>query len=477
MFGEKAPSPAVAVRDQITKANPVIREALDGKALSIEGAVNYSVPRSQAARLSERFLSEHPMLKAKALMRAEKLLETHKRHFSLPDAVLAVPGGNTASGMSERLRTIDSFFDPNLGSLIVPAEIDPATSRFSDFYTHDRYYKAGGKIELRGDNYFVAHNSKVNDEVRLDVMKDDMASGLIALTDIKRSEITNPKDYLLYLGTIDYLKLHSLALLNLVSYSERRGTLSGSDRKRQEYFQIRNKAVGLAVSMTRFYYQTLLGLDYDGGLDFEKTLKDYEEVVDYSKKKDPKVLRDPDSHRAKYPEVNHPLVIALGAQESVLRNPDVETVVGIPSGGTETAIVMQMLYEQLEEKKTDLAIVPVSSHKIVLSEKLSEMIKSLNINATRGKNVILVDDNSTSGKTLEFIARALMKNHPASLKVHVAQYDARKLKQPPPADYADEKQYFDPYFSPTSMGIIMTDPDRRYNAKYETEIKKRLRKE
>ncbi len=455
---QKTPSPAIIIRERIKRANLSEKQSPQAQQVPSRDD-NLAVDRSRALPESEQFLGEFPRRKASAIIRGLENLSgiDRKRYFSLIDLIRWRDRGEQNAGLS--LREINRLFDPYLGSLILPKGINLKGSPLSGFFTDHRIFRDGEVVELRGDNYVVALNTHKKADKKLEIIESDLLDGLAMISQIKREEISTPQDYLLYLGILDYLKMHSITLFNSLTYGERVGKFPQPDTEEErKYIEYREKASKLARVCTRMFYQTLFGVEYDGDFDIDQEY--LKQLVSYI---NDQMILDAATQslgklsyaRIRYPEINHPLVIALGAQEVVRLHPGADTIVGIPTGGTEVAIVTQIIYELLNKKNTGVVFLPISLHSEIHTqpsqENLSMSFQRISGGIIQDKNVILVDDNSSSGKTLLLAKNVLMANGVRSVVVHLAEFDGRKLIEP--ASETDNKNYFNPQASPTTMGI------------------------
>lgn len=449
----KNPSPAIAIRERIRKVNPL-------KMLSQGIADNQITAGLEEALMgSEQFLSRFPSAKASAIIRGLENLSKpdHKKYYSLIDLIRLKSRKDRPEGLS--LREINHLFDPYLGSLVLPNGISLEGSPLSGFFNQHRIFQDGVVVELRGDNYLVALNTHKKTTEKFEIIEKDLLDGIEILSRIKREKINNPKDYLLYLGVLDYLKMHSVTLFNALTYPERFGKyLPPESQEERKYLEYREKSMILAKLYTRMFYQALFGAEFDESSDLNP--QNIKQLISYINSQmllesAPKKLGKLSFARIRYPEINHPLVISLGSQEAVRAYSNADTVIGIPTGGTEVAIVVQLLYELLGQKITQLGFFPLSLHSEIhtqpTSGQLSEEVRRFLEEMVRNKNVVLIDDNAASGKTLSMVKAALIDNLAASVVVHLAEFDGRKLTEP--ISETDSSTFFNQRASLTTMGI------------------------
>lgn len=506
MESPKAPSMAIATQTEIRNGNPKVFETRISEELRTKRAIRkgklspkerralrelryqkkqerrrvssgegrFSTNRLNALIANDSFLTDFPMEKALAIRRAvgEMLGRPEiKKHYSILDAVSAKDNYKKAA------RNIDRFFDPEYGSIVIPASMGLGESALSKFYTPERIFRSPGQIELSGINHAVSYDTQIAPHQKFQQILNDFKDGTEALSGFNREAINNPREFFLYLGVLDYLKIHTLTLFNSLTYQERSGRLPENRYEFNRYKEMRVQTLSLMAKITRRYYQTLIGSDYDSNFDPVEANKQFIELTRYAELNDRKSREDKLIARAeptlKYPEVTNPLVIALGAQEAVLRNPNVDIVAGIPSGGTEAAIVIQMFSKLLLNKSPGLLLIPLSMQSMQMQGELSDFLRKLYgspDNALRGKNILLVDDNSSSAATLDFASRALIKNSAGKIFAHVAEFDKRRLTTPQRKD----RTYFIADASPSTMGIIQTHRSRQNYAHRQVERNEKL---
>lgn len=157
------------------------------------------------------------------------------------------------------------------------------------------------------------------------------------------------------------------------------------------------------------YYLASLGQDYSDEFEPEKLTDVVSELVGTL----PSYLGKDGNKKFTIPDVMNPLVILLSSYKTVRSNQDRDLIVGVPSGGTEGAIVIQLLMEKIFNLHPKLALVPLSFHG---GEKfpnandtslLTEYLQSAHPDFLKSKNVLMVDDNSNTGMTLNSLYLAI----------------------------------------------------------------------
>lgn len=477
--------------------------------------------RQQVVDSDASFLTDFYRRRMVAVGRALEFLAgtPQKKHFALVDMVAFHEYKGQGGRLS--LREANQLFDERMGGVVIPADmleapVEPSTrsrEALEDFFslratTQDavgsgrRIFRTASGVDLRGEGYYAVYDSEnPNSEVKLDGVVTDLVDGLEALSKVDRTEITSPRDYLLYLGLLDYLKAHSLTIYQGVTYYERleMARLSKLSKRYQDKLKtagtIRSESISdnpsiplktpkefeeyqrnkqwsdlVGRKFTNMFYQALLGLDHDTAIDIAQIQQIFRGLGEYIKTESAK--GNDLSKRLRYPEAQHPLVIALGAQEACRLYPDIDLIVGIPTGGTETSIVTQIIYGMMRPADTPspkLVQIPISLHSEIYpapgSDSVAEFMKRFYPGAFSGKKVLVIDDNSETGQTLSTVTKSLRKEGAKSTNVHITEFSSRKVIR------ATSTSSFNSEISPTTMGIhLVVDNDE---PAYLHEIKKR----
>lgn len=389
------------------------------------------------------------------------------------------------------LRELSNLFDPISGKIIIPARYNLSSSVFAKFY--DNQHKIGyfqsdqGRIELRGQTFYTASQEQAAPEVKLQVIQKDLDKILTIVSDYaaKRGEISNPRDYLLYLGILDLMKHHSITLFHALTFTERLLDFPQNRESFYQYHQYRQQALELMNVSVRMFYQTLTGFDYDQAVNLNKIQNGLPQLIQHIQGL---TLTDTDplitDSRFRVLETSNPFIIALGAYKAVQQHSRTDIIIGIPSGGTETAQVVQLFYEQRYKRSPQLVFLPLSIHsqlskiKKIVQSDISSFLSRFYPNLFQDKNILLVDDNSETGQTLGMAARALQDNHSSSIAVHLVDLSTRRLtdQRELVKERAGRKDrsYFSPAVSSRStFGLTQLDERGNYahNTQRQTDIK------
>lgn len=311
------------------------------------------------------------------------------------------------------------MLEPNTGAINIPSN-QLAVSELGSFFTPLRTRQQGDFTELRGLTYYTALDfSKDTPAKKLDVMKRDIVEGLNVVAGVDRKNLGS-LDYLLYLGILDHLKFHSLTAFHALTFYEREGIVPDD----ADYLPVRQEAQGVMSTLTRAYYQACMGQSFDAEFNPAELEESVGKVADYIAGSGHSI------EHFRFPEVINPLIIMLGSHEAARRKPYPDTIIGIPSGGTEVAVATALMYENLYPMGVpDTKFVPLSFHYKgqggVSPEKLVELITQLS--DVSGKHVLIVDDNSNSGSTLQRMSEAVIRAGANQRSVHIAEIDPARL--------------------------------------------------
>lgn len=450
-------SPATILKRQILRFNEgrLTDDPSPTKSANFLETGTFTVPIDEAVAKATTYLAEFPTRKARTIRRSIEEIERMKAsgeapHFSLGDVYFLASRGvrnynnsrYKGAPQKQATREVDALFDPTTGSPTVPESVNfstpaegtddqvDANAAFARFFWGEKgrvYAPQHGAMELRGPNYFVSFNNQPLNS-NLETIKGDLEAASDVLMEVNRDAIDSYKLYLPYLGVNDYLKNHSLLMFHALTFEERFLDLRNTMGK--GYRDIRERSYSLVRGSVRRFYQTLLGLPYDRPFDSAEVTQVTNDTIDFLRRRGKDQLaaerRSKKNHQGlSYPEVNHPLVLALAGFEAVRQYPETDVIMGIPSGGTELAFLMEMLYE-LKGRKVDTIQVPFSHRLMDNPQKLQEWLNTKHGLLLTDADVVITEDNSSTGGTLEKIARAIAK-YAKSIKPVVAELDGRRL--------------------------------------------------
>lgn len=314
------------------------------------------------------------------------------------------------------------MFDRMTGAVNVPVD-QLVASPLGGFFTQLRTRIEGDFAQLRGLTYYVSEDPNKNTpEKKLEIMIADVSEGLDLLNSVDRKSL-DAASYPLYVGILDHVKAHPLTAFHALTFHERIGVIPDD----VSYMRAREEAAWLMFTTTRAYFQTILGQPFNEGFEPVKIKDALARTADY--------IAD-NGHSLKhftYRELTNPVIVMLGVHEAASKKiPFPDLIIGIPSGGTEIAIATHLMYENLypDGAVPDIAFVPLSFHyggqKGMDSDKLAGILKQST--TITGKRVLIVDDNSNTGLTLQTMAEAAVMAGASNIAIHIAELDTARVE-------------------------------------------------
>lgn len=362
---------------------------------------------------------------------------------------------------SSRVGTPVYVFEPMRGAVNVPTD-QITTSPLGEFFTPLRTRHEREFTQLRGLTYYVPIDfSKDTPAKKLAVMRKDMEEGLGVVSSVDRRTL-NSEDLLLYLGVLDHLKAHTLTAFNALIFHEREGIRPDD----ADYIRTRQDAQRLMVTTTRAYYQACFGQPFDAEFNPPLISSALERVAGYIVDSGHSIAH------FTFAEISHPVIIMLGAHEAAHKKPLPDLIIGIPSGGTEVAVVTHQMYENLYPNGganvgiPTLELVPLSFHyrtqRGISVDRLTELLRQST--SIDGKRVLIVDDNSNTGSTLQRMSEAVVRAGASEVSAHIAEIDpARVLAHSKKGNVADFGTVYTVNMNhpdlQTAMGISLTSSD------------------
>lgn len=310
------------------------------------------------------------------------------------------------------------------------AKDDPRASRpYGRFFTLDRRFSMkGDDYILRGANYLVSIDPTLEVRQKLEILSRDFADAVDVLS-FDGSTISEDH-YIEQSSVLDYAKNATITLFNALIQEEKIGKFYLNDA---EYQRVRAIGIELAQCATQAYYAHLIGREKDYMSAMTVLVEKYEQfqaVAEYIESEYREGIFS--SRYFTRPEAGHPLMIAASvstAAHSV--EPMPQTVIGLPSGGTELVFAQQYAYHALRQHHPDLVLVPLSLHSIkdafgteqVEKGGFVDFLKSRE-QYLRVKDILIVEDNSSTGRTIQLLHDMLSELYGAQkVSVSVAEAD------------------------------------------------------
>jgi predicted NAD-dependent protein-ADP-ribosyltransferase YbiA (DUF1768 family)/hypoxanthine phosphoribosyltransferase len=272
-------------------------------------------------------------------------------------------------------------------------------------------------IHLRGGRYTISANPTFELRQKLDTYREDFNDGL--------DQYTDKTDYIYRIATADYIKNAVLTMVNSFLYEEKIGHYQ---LDKISYQSLRKDAQRLAQAAVELFYGTLCratGLSSDGFNYLDQNRRIFEKLQEHILDEYKKGVFS--SRHMTRPEASHPLVIAGAALRFAHMQQPPDVLIGLPAGSTELALAQSTAFRMLKGAQVKVILLPVSLHSI----KLDFDNKYTNIAALKrflahrkkeldGKKVSIVDDNSSTGQTLQMAAdalRPLVKFNPEDINI------------------------------------------------------------
>lgn len=317
------------------------------------------------------------------------------------------------------------MFDIN-GAMKV-AELDTLGKLSKDYLTQreGRFFTKNNKHLLRGPRYIVAIDPNLSVPQKLEIYKQDYLDGDDLLKTIK----TLPeKQYKELSPILDYMKNSVVTLYNAYTQKEKLGEYKLDN---PAYQNTRENMVNYMRKIVSSYYLSLVD---------ELRLEDIHElVIDSNRDLMQSLITDLHNNFKDYtfssrfivrPEASHPLVNLGVSYLATKRYPNIDTVVGFPSGSTEVACATADMYQHDVNKDVDLILFPFSLHSV------KKQFKDISIEADHkqffqknkallnDKEILLIDDNSSTGRKMkEAHDTILQSTKPSGIMYAVAEAD------------------------------------------------------
>lgn len=292
-----------------------------------------------------------------------------------------------------------------------------------------RFLKKGDKYILRGRRYLAAFDPGLSVPQTLNTYCEDLRDGLALL---KRLENVAPCDQFRMVSPIlDYAKNSVITITNAFLHNEKRGATNVDS----SYLELRRGLVHASRQVTAAFYLSLLGkLGRGSELSSLSNLWSVIEkacnrmIAEYKE-------RRLSSREFVRPEASHPLII-MAFCAVLLEQERADTIVGLPSGSTELACLASEAMSQSRREECQLILLPFSLHSMKVqygeasdAHGLSHLYDAYYSHVELGANVLLVDDNSSSGATVEAVRSFLVSISPDSkVNVGVAEADLRRTQ-------------------------------------------------
>ncbi|RED16802.1 ribA/ribD-fused uncharacterized protein [Parasphingopyxis lamellibrachiae] len=276
-------------------------------------------------------------------------------------------------------------------------------------------------VHLRGGRYLISANPTFEIRTKLKTYREDLEEGLNAL-----DETRHP---LFQLAIADYIKNAAVTMLNSFLQDEKVGQYKHTIIS---YQSARRNAIYYTQAAVNLYYGILIQDELRVKFSFQDLIKNQKPFD-----KMQSVILDRyregvfSSRHITRPEATHPIVIAAAvAQFANAGSREIDLIIGMPSGSTELCFAHAFGQQIFNSNSCDIKLFPVSFHSSKNEFDRKEDMKSAfnrwiihNSRDIREKNVLIVDDNSSTGNTIDKIRDIVDQCSPKEIHISIAEAD------------------------------------------------------
>ncbi|WP_025898774.1 NADAR domain-containing protein [Sneathiella glossodoripedis] len=296
------------------------------------------------------------------------------------------------------------------------------TNTTPDYFKKSRravYFR--GKYHLRGVRYTISANPTFELRQKLDTFKEDFYDGLDA--------IKNTNSHKFQIAIADYIKNAILTLYNSFLYEEKVGKYKFENLT---YQALRKEGQIIAQAAVDFFYGLICKaqqLSNDGFRAISERTGTFDKLLHHILSEYEKGTFS--SRHITRPEAAHPLVISSAAIRYALNcETPPDTIVGLPAGSTELSFAHATAQRLISRRLCNVLLFPVSLHSIkhdfdnqsAKPKDLSRFTKH-HVKSFKDKNVVIIDDNSSTGTTVEMVNKAILLQKPNNIEVAIAEAD------------------------------------------------------
>lgn len=301
-------------------------------------------------------------------------------------------------------------------------------SKIKAYYNNNRVRHEGVHTTNRGSLYYRQHIDELkNDPMsQISTIRNEISD---ALTVAGSPVIVSNYDHIATLGVEDNLRgnLLSLYLSSINTFRDE----NLSNYAMGDIYDISNNLLLMYKNAVELQYCHMLGLDY-GRRTIIDNIKDELEAIDLYQDICSKHNLAP---KIKNPEIDNPLQIAVRANYLCQQYPDTDQIIGLTSGGVELAQVSQLLYSRLHSKQTKVLVYPISIHNglTMWSKDRTTQVSQFgidrvtNIKTVKDRHIVICEDNSNSGQTLERTTEIIKNYGAASVHFAVVEIDPTRI--------------------------------------------------
>lgn len=239
------------------------------------------------------------------------------------------------------------------------------------------------------------------------------------LIELQRKEPLSFEERYVYL---DYIKSSNLQIFNaIIGLTRKNISLDSFGFNNPE----KNKLTERYKECVALFYDFLLFEEFD----WKKTKTVLENFIQFLKERKDVLAKLP-RENIKLSESTHPLRMLSTAALIIEDNLDADHIIGIPSGGTESAFILQYLYLKKGHLQKNLTLTPSASFHSKIDLTNIESKISLELSSVQpNEKVIIIDDNTATGITLRTVAAEVEKKGVNSIKAYCIEADTQRMKK------------------------------------------------
>lgn len=289
------------------------------------------------------------------------------------------------------------------------------------FLKSRRAVEYGEEVYLRGTRYTISSNPTFELRQKLETFRQDLDDGLDAMKTEKNS--------LFQLAIADYIKNSAITILNSYLHEEKTGKYRFDGIS---YQAVRKEGQAFAQASVDLFYGVMLQsqkLASDGYRHLIERRRVFDKLQEHIVEEYERGVFS--SRHITRREASHPLIIAAAVAQYVRAGRHrPQTIIGLPSGGTELALAHATGQRLLNRNLTSVVLVPVSLHSLKTEFDSAQLKPSdlqrwaaHNRKELSGKKVVIVDDNSSTGRTVQLLVDILAREKPKFIDVAIAEAD------------------------------------------------------
>ena len=324
------------------------------------------------------------------------------------------------------------------------------------FSDKNRFFEEQEICYLKWVNQLVALDDTLNHYEKIDVLKKDLLDWLQEIKKLNLNKNLGEKDLILTIWIFSYIKNSVLTFFNAFISNEK---LWIYNLDNWEYLKYRFILKTLLDEVIENYYNLILTWKL-----LKNTFSYEEKIEDLSKY----LEKNTETKNFSRSELDDPLKILAFSYNVYLNNKDIDLIVWMPSWWTELAMCQKFLYKKLDNKNLNVLYLPVSLHSIKdlwwefnwKFWRLNELSYEKAIfKWIKEKKIIVVDDNSSTGSTMDIVLKFLEQYSPKEVRCFTCEADIIRMqlnKDNPEKQYIASEKIFkhSVWLNPVSKNIL-----------------------